>query len=371
MKVCGIIVEYNPLHNGHIYHIQKAKELTQCDVLVAVMSGNFVQRGEPAIIDKWHRATQAIKEGVDCVFELPYIYSTQSASYFAKGAIQLLKLAKVDSIVFGSESNNLEELQEMADLPIRVDSLKEKMATGDSFPKAYGLLAKEIGPNDILGISYLRELAKTSIKPYTIQRTVHYHDVLLHHSISSATAIRKAYFNKGDLSKETPMSDQLKKAFCLKLEDYYPYLRTLLLTLDKSYLQSIFLFSEGIENHLIKQASLYSDFKEFINHSTTRRYTSSRIQRCCLQLLNQVTKKEIDLLPSLNFLRLLAFNENGKNYLKNLQEKEIIVASKFSQVPEKYRKLEYRTTQLYTSLMCESQRLDLLKKERGGALFIK
>ncbi|MEG0657066.1 nucleotidyltransferase [Anaerorhabdus sp.] len=371
MKICGIIVEYNPFHNGHYHHIQRAREISQCDVLVAVMSGNFVQRGEPAIIDKWQRAKKAVEYGVDCVIELPYIYATQSASHFAKGAIDCLKLAQIDSLVFGSESNNLEELQEMADSCIHVDHLKESLHAGHSFPKSYGLLAKEMEPNDILGVAYLKELNNTAIKPYTIQRTVHYHDQMIHQQIASASAIRKAFFNHTNIQDTTPMTQELENSVCVQLKDFYPYLRTILLTSNPKELSNIFLFNEGIENHLINQAMHCATFEEFLNKSTTRRYTTSRIQRSCIQLLNRVTKDEVKNLPPLDTLRILAFNETGRNYLKFLSEKEIKVASKFAQIPEAYRKLEFRTTLLYTSQMDETKRDELIKKEIGGPQYIK
>ncbi len=371
MKICGIIVEYNPFHYGHKLHIQKARELTNCDILIAVMSGNFTQRGEPAIINKWKRAEAAITHGVDCVIELPYFYATQSASFFAQGALACLKLAKIDTLVFGSESNNLEELEEMAFSCIHVDNLKEALTQGFSFPKAYGLLAKEMGPNDILGVSYLKALQGTSIKPYSIQRTVHYHDPCLYTTISSASAIRKAYFEGINVEPQTPMAHVLAQEPCVSFRDFYPYLRLLLSTLSSNYLKSIFLFSEGIENHLKKQALLCPTFEEFIEKSTTRRYTSSRIKRCCLQLLNQVTKEEATNLPPLNTIRVLAFNEKGRNYLKKLRKEEVSVASKFSQIQKEFRDLEFRTTVLYSSALPEQERAQLLQLEIAGPLYIK
>lgn len=371
MKVCGIIVEYNPFHNGHLYHIQKAREISQCDVLVAVMSGNFVQRGEPAIIDKWKRAQIAVEMGVDCVIELPYVFATQSASHFARGAITCLKIAQIDSLVFGSESNNLEELLEIAQSSINVDHLKESMNAGHSFVKSYGLLSKDMQPNDILAVAYLKELTDTSIKPYTIQRTNHYHSQSIDGTIASASAIRLACSTHQSFELTTPMAKQLTHGPCVYLKEFYPYLRTLLCTLDKDYIASIFLMSEGIENHLIKQAQSCETYEQFINQSTTRRYTSSRIKRCCLQLLNQVTKKEVETLPPLDTIRILAFNNTGRNYLKILQDKDVKIASKFAQVPQPYRKLEYKTTLLYTSLLHENDRQQLLKKEIGSPLYIK
>ena len=156
------------------------------------MSGNYVQRGEPAIIDKFTRASFAINNGVDLVLELPYIFSTQSASKFAYGAVSILKLAKVDSICFGSESNNLDELIEIAKSPINTDNLKESLNKGNSFVRSYGLLSRTMAPNDILGVSYLKEMLKTNIKPISIQRTNHYHDLEIK-DVSSASAIEMLY----------------------------------------------------------------------------------------------------------------------------------------------------------------------------------
>ncbi|SJZ84601.1 nucleotidyltransferase [Anaerorhabdus furcosa] len=371
MKICGIVVEYNPFHNGHAHHIQKARELSQCDVLVAVMSGNFVQRGEPAILDKWQRARKAIEYGVDCVIELPYIYATQSASHFAKGAIDCLKLAQIDTLVFGSESNNLIELQEMAQSCIHVDHLKESLQSGNSFPKAYGLLAKEMEPNDILGVAYLKELLNTPITPYTIQRTVHYHDQEIHQEIASASAIRKAFFDKNSYENTTPMGNELTTSPVVRLKDFYPYLRTILLTSNPQELSNIFLFNEGIENHLVNIAMHCATFEEFMNQATTRRYTTSRIQRSCIQLLNRVTKEEVKKLPPLDTIRILAFNEQGREFLKHLSTLEVKVASKFAQIPAPYRKLEFRTTLLYTSMMNEEHRNQIIKKEIGGPQYIK
>lgn len=173
MKVTGIICEYNPFHNGHIHHIKKAREITNCDILVCVMSPNFVQRGEPAIIDKWERAKTAVENGVDIVFELPFIFATQSAAFFAKGAIDCLKLAKVDTIVFGSESNNIKILESISDMEIDIRNQDEEgLSTAKIYEKLYG----KWNANDILGLNYLKEIKDSNITPYTIQRTNHYHD---------------------------------------------------------------------------------------------------------------------------------------------------------------------------------------------------
>ena len=165
MKVCAIAAEYNPFHTGHAYQIRQARERTGCDVILAVMSGDFVQRGEPAVADKVRRAVCAIENGVDAVIALPYIYSTQSAGWFAHGAVSLMKLAGADYICFGSECGNLENLLDIADTPINPDHLQESLESGMSYPKAYSLLTTFMAPNDILAVSYLKEIAGTGIEP--------------------------------------------------------------------------------------------------------------------------------------------------------------------------------------------------------------
>lgn len=367
MKTTGIITEYNPFHQGHCYHIQKAKELTQCDVLIAVMSGNFVQRGEMAIVDKWQRAQAAIENGVDLVIELPYLYATQSASQFAKAAVQLLHLADVDNIVFGSESNDLDKLKEIASMSFNVDYLKEALNAGEGYAKAYSLGSVIMQPNDILAIAYLKELSNTSITPYCIQRTNHYHDTSVDTEIASATAIRKAYFEKGFQAENAPLLIQ-EPTVCW--EKFYPVLRVLFQTLSSNEMKEIFLFNEGIENHLRKQMQASISWEDFLERSVNKRYTKARIQRTCLQLLNHITKQEAAELEPLDTLRILAMNQNGQKYLKELKKKEVKIASRFAQVPYHLREMELKTTRLYASLMDKENYQKLVEKEIGGAMRI-
>ena len=154
MKACGIIAEYNPFHEGHIHHIAETRRNTGTDCIIAVMSGNFVQRGEPAAIDKWARAEAAVRSGADLVIELPYLYATQSASQFARGGVRLLSLAGCTAMSFGSECGNLENLQEIADTPVNPDHIRTMMKTGAGYPKAYSLLTASMMPNDILAVCY-------------------------------------------------------------------------------------------------------------------------------------------------------------------------------------------------------------------------
>ena len=367
MIATGIVVEYNPLHNGHIYHIQRSREITNCDVLVAVMSGNFVQRGEPALIDKWDRTNAALDHGVDLVLELPFIYCNQSAKQFAQAAIKILDLAQVKHIVFGSESNNMDELQEIAEMSINPDNLKEALRSGMGFPKAYGLMAGEYYPNDILGIAYLKALKDTNIIAHTIQRTVHYHDTNLTNKIASAKAIREGISLGNDISPFTPMIIDPDQTHHLSL--YYPYIKTLLLTLDKTYLKSLFLFNEGIENHLIKQASLTNDYEQFINNAVTRRYSRARIQRTLIALICHIKKQDVLDLPALDTIRVLGFNDQGQKYLKLLKKQEVNIATRFNQIPKPYRKMEHKATIVYHSLTHHNE--EAIQKEVTGPIIKK
>ncbi len=343
MKATGLIVEYNPFHNGHIYHLTKAKELTEPDVLVAVMSGNWTQRGTPAVTNKWERAKIAIEYGVDLVLELPYIAAVQNADRFASGAVKVLELAKVSSIVFGSECGNLEALKEISEISFDPNHFKENLDAGYSYPASYDQFSSRYGPNDILGVAYLKALQETNIKPYVIKREVNYFDAQINH-ISSAYAIRQAINEHKDISLTTPMN-YLKKI--PQWDDYYPLLRYLLLTTPAAELHDRFLVSEGIENLFKKEAIRNDSYKDFINSCTTRRYTTSRIQRTLVHILAGTTTKEKNELPNLDYLRILAYNQKGQQYLHELRNKKIQIANKFIQIPLPYRNLEYKATLAY------------------------
>lgn len=363
-NITGIICEYNPFHNGHILHIKKTKELTNPGVLVCVMSGNFVQRGDAAIINKWERAKVAVEHGVDLVVELPFICSTQSANMFAKGAIDILKLLQVDNIVFGSESNNLSALQKLLSIDDNISELKH---LGLSSSQAYERLYGPLPANDILGLNYLKQIQNSTIKPYTIQRTNNYHDESLNGTISSASAIRKQIYENQPYAVATPMRN-LNKDF--ELKQYYPYIKTLLLSSDSNKLSELFLMDEGIENHLIKQCKIANSYEEFIKLSTTKRYTKSSIRRTLIHLMNQTTKKQVNDLSAIDYIRVLAFNETGKQYLKSIKE-EVHIASKFSQIPSPYREMELKASQVYAYPLAIDKQKALIDLELQPPIYIK
>ena len=362
MKITGLIVEYNPFHNGHLYHINKAKELTNPDVLVAITSGNYNQRGDISIINKFDKTKAALENGIDLVVELPYIYTTQNAYVFGSKAVDILNKLNTNYLVFGSETNNLEELKKYAQLEVDVTRLKQLMHDGNSYPKSYGLLSSSLYPNDMLAVTYLKALAITNIEPISIQRTNDYLSQDLD-IISSATAIRKAVKDNLDISKTTP----IKINDPIFNEDLYPYIRNILFTHSSEQLSKIFLVSEGIENLLKDNAIKYDNYEDFINNSVSRRYTRSRIQRILLQIANNITKNEVSALPDNNYIRVLGFNNKGQELLKSLKE-DVNIVTQFKNIPEAYKDIEWRTSLTYSSLLKDGQAY--IKQELKGPIIL-
>ena len=370
MKICGITAEYNPLHNGHVYHIEKTRQESGCDVLVAVMSGNWVQRGEPAVIDKWKRAEAAVRNGIDAVIELPFPYACQSASVFAHGAVSILKKSGVSAVSFGSECGNAENLAEIASTSINPDHLREMMNSGMSYPKAYSLLTSAMMPNDILGVCYMKEIAGTEIQPIVIERTGSYNDENLSRD-ASALAIRTALKNGKDVSQATVMSGVLENSYHAYWDAYYPYLRTYLLMSPPQSLCETFLFSEGIETMMANSAAENDSWDGFLKSCVSYRYTASRIRRCCVMAACRMTKQEIMDMQADESLRILAFNDNGRKWLKEMKNREVKVASRFADMSKKRRDGEYRTTLMYASVMPEEIRKQILQREIEGASYIR
>ena len=365
MNIAGIIVEYNPFHNGHLRHINMTKKLTGCDLLIAVTSGNFCQRGDVSVMDKFEKTEAALNHGVDLVVELPFIYTLQNASVFGKRSVDILASLGINSLVFGSETNNIEELQKMAELSINVDHLKEIMNTGLSYPKSYGLLASELYPNDILAVSYLKALQNyPNIKAIPVERNSEYHSTELD-EICSASAIRKALKENRDYSKSTPIS--INEAHFI--DELYPYLRNLLLTMDKKQLGNMFLVNEGIENLMIKNALKYTDYNDFLNNTVSRRYTKARIQRTIVNIILQNKKETVLNLPEMNYIRVLGFNEKGQNFLRNYKNENIDIVTQFKNIPEQYKNIEWKASIIYSSLLKDPNAY--LKKELRGPIIKK
>ena len=360
MKILGLITEYNPFHNGHFHHLQQSRALTDPDLTIVVMSGDFLQRGEPALLSKWERAKAAVMSGVDLVFELPYQYAVQPADRFAKGAVRMLAETGVTDIVFGSEHGVSADFTNAASMTIHYEDLinhyvQRNMQAGDRFPRAYAKAVHEASgkgvavdlshPNNSLGFHYTLEVMKleSQIKVHTIKRAgAGYHNPDLQTGkFSSATAIRNHLLSEGtpaaSISQAVPepMMQIIGQAIDAKTLTgwiaFYPFLQYKLLTTPNEALSAIYDCDEGLENRLKKNAKEPS-FTAFLHAVSTKRYTNTRIQRLLVHLLTNVQKSEMEqALSEKPAYRLLAMNAKGRNYLNHLKHKDIdIVAKQFS-----------------------------------------
>lgn len=345
MGAVGIIVEYNPFHYGHEFHIKEARRLSQQENVIAVMSGSFVQRGEPAIIDKWCRAHMAIASGVDLVLELPTVFSLRSAQYFAAGAIKLLQaLGCVSHICFGAEETQLAKLIQAAQLtkkPETISCLKLRMRqTGRSYASVLAEMIQSItgvdlSPNNILAIEYLRALHDfvPQLTPLLVNRQgAAYHDKTLTQPYASATAIRKAIVDEAPFS--SIQSAMPKIAFDLLQQGLQhqqgpatlsALAKPIVTTLRQYPLEKLALqaeVSEGI-HHKIKRAALAAtDWNTLLAGIVSKRYAPAKIKRILLYTLLHVSNKELLAFDESGplYARVLAFNERGRALLKKMEQ---------------------------------------------------
>lgn len=335
MKATGIVVEYNPFHNGHKYHLQKTKELNPNNIIIAVMSGDFVQRGEPSIIDRWTKTKMALANGVDLVIELPVFYSSQSAEIFAKGAVGILEELKCESMVFGSESGKIDELKRISTLQESEEfkiKLKERLKSGDSYPTAHSSTMKEIlgeselNSNDILGLEYIKAIRywKSSIIPMTLKREkVGYHDTNIVGDFASATKIREHLKKNEEISSiVTQESFNTLKEYSnfTYMENFYPFIRYELIK-NSNNLSDIQDMEIGFENRLLENVIKSINYDEFFKSISNRRYTTGRVQRVLTHtLLALTTNITEEVKKSIPYVKVLGFNSKGREYLSYLKK---------------------------------------------------
>lgn len=373
MNICGIVVEYNPLTNGHLYHIQKAKEISQCDLLVAVMSGNFTQRGEPAIVDKWQRAKAAVENGVDLVFELPFAFACESADYFAKGAIQLLNSLRCQTIVFGTETldkKSLRSLVEQSKSEAYQKRVKLLLDRGESYPQAQAQAFTGISislPNDLLAYSYVKQIImqNAAIDFVPIQRTNAYHGDL---SGSSASSLRQRLKNKQSISSLSPMQIHGELH---DFNDYFEPLYAKLMFTDIEELNKIHLVSEGLEYRFKKKIASATNMTDFINQVKTKRYTIPRLMRTIIHVLLNDTSACREK-QDVGYLRLLAASHNGQMALRELKKTASLpIISRFSEIKHPHLALELAATQLYAMPLAPTKRIGIINQEYKQIPYIK
>lgn len=389
MNVSGIIVEYNPLHNGHVYHINKTKELTNCDVLIGVMSGNFTQRGIPSSIDKWTKTRMALNNGIDLVIELPTIYSVSSAEFFAQGAVSLLNsLGIVNNICFGSEHGDINDIYNISNIllkePIEFKlMLKIYLSKGITYPLARAkalydylknsnmiisnlLLGNFLNSsNNILGIEYCKSLIKlnSSITPYTLKRKgASYNSNSINSEFSSATAIRK-FVKENGIS--TNLKDYVPPSVLTEIKDLYskdnkfvfedsmfPYIKYKSAT-SKNSLVNLPDVSEGLDNKIIKSLQNNFTYASALEDIKSKRYTYSRISRILCQYFIGFDDFDTTRLRSepCPYARVLGFNSKGKSILRSIKSNSSIpLYTKISKKLNETLRLDIQSTRAYSIL---------------------
>lgn len=364
MKITGVVAEYNPFHSGHEYQLKMAKKLSGCDCVAVVMSGNYVQRGEPAIIDKFKRAEAAIYGGADIVIELPMPFSCQNSEMFAFAAIKELKKMNVDSISFGCENDNVEILKEIAKLqlsPTFNNNVKAEIKKGISYPSAMSKALKSVlcneadavyTPNNVLAIEYIKSAIKLNLnlKYYPVKRLgMNHNDTEITGHFHSATAIRKLIIDGSyDNLKVTDKSIEMVEKFYKEhkkfnsLNNYLDYLYYKIINTE--YLHNIYEIKEGLNNKIISQVYEHENIDDFIMSLKSKRYTYSKLRRSLLNILLDIKTVDINKIMSTNYdyVKVLSFNKTGRKAIKYAKDNGTKVINRYSD----YKKYNLNTIEL-------------------------
>ena len=385
MRAVGLVTEYNPFHNGHLHHLRQSLRMTGADASVAVMSGHFLQRGEPALVDKWVRTEMALAAGVDLVFELPFAFACNSAPHFAMGAVQSLNaLGVLDSLCFGSEAGDLAQLDKVASVLVeRQDELARltaaRLRDGVSYPVARssvvaGFLPETppdilASPNNILGIEYLKALRSSGSRlvPYTIKRLgAGYHDTDVTSQVASATGIRQMIAAGKGVDSWLPkacrktLNEALQAGRHLDAGRLFIALQSHLLQ-ESEVLRDVYLVDDGIDRRISLAALQAGSFADLVAEVKSRQWTQTRIQRILMYLLLQVKATEMQAFLQVGplYLRLLGSSERGRKILARARRrKSLPIIADPARATNTLRKF-YRHRSTVQQLAEEMLRLDL------------
>ena len=375
--IIGIIAEYNPFHNGHLYHLEKVKEMFPNSPIILVLGGNFTERGDISILDKWEKTNIAIKYGIDLVVELPFPFSCASADIFAKGSISILNHLGVTDLVFGSESDDIEGIKKLVETELSnpdFDNLVQVyLRMGYNYPTSLSKALEDITgdcfklPNDILGISYVKAIISNNYKitPHTIKRTNDYHSKELDNmSINSATSIREALLNNKDIKESVPSItySYLKNKKIPKLDDYFNLLKYKIISCNDLTIYN--LVDSGIATKLKKEILNSYSFDELINKVKSKNLTYSRLSRTLIYILCDYTKDMAKEFKEVKYIRLLGFSNKGKDYLNKIKKAvDIPIISKFTREKDKMLEYEYKITKIYSLVFDKDKIKSLIEDE--------
>lgn len=329
MQIIGIVTEYNPFHNGHLYQIKKIKEMYPDSVIIVAMSGNYTMRGEISVLDKWNKTNIAINNGIDIVLEIPFIYSNQSSDIFSYAALKMLNEFKIEKLVFGSETNNIDLLSLASSVQIdnkKFDSLvKDYMSKGYNYPSSIGKSIYELTgikikeSNDILGVSYIKEILKNkyNIKPISIKRTNNFKTNTKKSNIISAYEIRE-FLNKNESIKEyvpNNVTPYIKKVDYEKLFNLIKYK----VISEKNSLNKYHLIDEGIENRIYEGVIKCDNYDDLVKYISNKRVTINKVNRILINIFVGLTKEEVSN-KELSYIKILGLSKNGKKYYSKIKK---------------------------------------------------
>lgn len=329
MQIIGIVTEYNPFHNGHLYQIKKIKEMYPNSVIIVAMSGNYTMRGEISVLDKWNKTNIAINNGIDIVLEIPFIYSNQSSDIFSYAALKMLNEFKIEKLVFGSETNNIDLLSLASSVQIdnkKFDSLvKDYMSKGYNYPSSIGKSIYELTgikikeSNDILGVSYIKEILKNkyNIKPISIKRTNNFKTNTKKSNIISAYEIRE-FLNKNESIKEyvpNNVTPYIKKVDYEKLFNLIKYK----VISEKNSLNKYHLIDEGIENRIYEGVIKCDNYDDLVKYISNKRVTINKVNRILINIFVGLTKEEVSN-KELSYIKILGLSKNGKKYYSKIKK---------------------------------------------------
>lgn len=361
MNVIGVIAEYNPFHLGHLYQINKIKEMYKDSIIIAIVSSSFTQRGDVSILNKWDKTRIALDNGIDLVIELPYFYAGQSSDIFAKGAVTILNYLGIDTLVFGMESEDINNLKLMADVQLNDKNynniVKDYLSNGYNYPTALSKAIKDILnldiylPNDLLALSYIKQvkLINNNINVIGIKRTNDYHSKEITSNIVNASLIREQFKNNLDISNYIPSYDT-NKLYNVSVNDFYPLLKYQILN-NINYLDKFLTVDEGIDNRIKKYIKNSNSWDELVNNIKTKRYTYNKINRMLMHILFNLTKEESKNIV-IDYVRVLGFNSKGRSYLNKIKKnKDINIVTNYKDGISKLFDLENRVNNIYAIIV--------------------
>ena len=376
MNVIGIIAEYNPFHLGHLYQIKEIKKNYPDSIIIAVVSSCFTQRGEISIMNKWNKTKVCLNNDIDIVVELPYLYATQSSDIFAKGGVTILNKLGIDTLVFGTERDNIDDLKEIARVQLFDNNynikVKEYLSTGVNYPTALSKAVKDIlntdisKPNDLLALSYIKQvmLINDSINVINIKRTNDYHGITVNNNIVNASLIRNYIKENKDISNFIPDYDLNYIYKDSDTEKYFPFLKYQIIN-NANHLNEYVDVDEGIENRIKKVINDSNNWDELVNNIKTKRYTYNKINRMLIHILTNLKKEDLKDYD-IDYIRVLGFNSNGRKYLNKIK-KDTRIVTNYKNGISKLFDLENRINSIY-SLATD---INLIKEEYSHKPIIK